>query len=142
MYGVWDMALNNQDVSPQFFDPVNGDYHLRRLSPCVNAGTNGAAQLPGVDLDGQPRVVEGTVDLGCYEFSNSAPHPADVNVDWIISESEYNDYASAWKNDAPWSTGPSPIPADWVTRAGFLKQNGGKYHNDGSAQPTCWKPGP
>src|SRR5205814_1735024 len=26
--GVWDIATNTLDVDPQFFDPVNGDYHL------------------------------------------------------------------------------------------------------------------
>ena len=141
MYGVWDIAQNLLDVDPQFFDPVNGDYHLRSTSLCINAGTNGAPSIPATDLDGQPRIADSTVDLGCYEFSNTSFHPADVNGDWVISEAEYTAYAAAWKNSQPWATGPSPIPADWVTRAGFLKQNGGVYHNDGSAQPVCWKPG-
>ena len=42
MYGVWDIAVNNLDVSPQFFDPVNGDYHIQSTSPCKDTGTNGA----------------------------------------------------------------------------------------------------
>ena len=130
------------DLDPQFFDPVNGDYHLRSTSPCVNAGTNGAPELPATDLDGGPRIANGTVDLGCYEFGNSIPHPADVNSDWVISDAEYTAYAAAWKNDQTWSPGPNPIPADYVTRAGYLKsQSGGAYHNDGSTRPVCWKPG-
>lgn len=141
MFGVWDVALNNPDVDPQFFDPVNGDYHLRGASPLVNAGTNGAPSLPATDFDGEARIADGTVDIGCYEFANTARHPADVNADWVISDAEYTAYAAAWKNDQTWSPGPVPIPADYVTRAGFLKQNGGAYHNDGSARPVCWKPG-
>lgn len=142
MYGVWDIAQNNLDVAPQFFDPVNGDYHLRNTSPCKNAGTNGAPYLPATDLDGGPRIADGTVDLGCYEFGNSVPHPADVNGDWVISAAEYTAYAAAWKNDQTWNPGPNPIPADYVTRAGYLKsQSGGAYHNDGSTRPVCWKPG-
>ena len=141
VYGVWDIAVNNLDVDPQFFDPVNGDYHLRGTSPVINMGTNGAPSLPATDLDGAPRIAGGTVDLGCYEFSNTAFHPADVNGDWVISDAEYTAYAAAWKNDQPWATAPNPIPADYVTRAGYLKQSGGTYHNDGSARPICWKPG-
>jgi len=142
MYGVWDIAVNNLDLAPLFFDPVNGDYHLRSTSPCVNAGTNGAPQLPATDLDGGERVANGTVDMGCYEFGNTIPHPADVNTDWVISDAEYTAYAAAWKNDQTWSPGPVPIPADYVTRAGYLKsQSGGAYHNDGSTRPVCWKPG-
>ncbi len=141
MYGVWDLALNNPDIDPQFFDPINGDFHLRPSSGCVNTGTNGAPVIPGLDLDGGPRIVNGTVDLGCYEFNNGALHPADTNIDWTISLAEFNPYAYAWQNSLPWATGPTPITADFVTRAGYLLQSGGTYHNDGSSQPTNWKPG-
>ena len=85
MYGVWDIAANILDVAPAFFDPVNGDYHLRSTSPCINAGTNGAPSLPAFDLDGNPRTNGTSVDLGCYEFNNARFHPADVNQDWVIS---------------------------------------------------------
>jgi hypothetical protein len=142
MYGVWDLSLNNLDADPQFFDPVNADYHLRSSSPCSGIGDNAAPSLPLIDLDGNPRtnIVTGTVDLGCYQFNNSSFHPADLNSDGMVSGDEFTAYAAAWKNSQSWNRGPNPIPADFVTRAGFLLQNGGAYHNDGSAQPTCWKP--
>jgi hypothetical protein len=87
------------------------------------------------------RVQGGTVELGCFEFSNTDRHPADANGDWVIDEAEFNAYAAAWKNDQAWTTGPSPVPADYLTRAGYLKENGGAYHNDGGGKPVCWKPG-
>ncbi len=141
MYGVWDIAANLLDVAPAYFDPVNGDYHLRSTSPCINAGTNGAPSMPALDLDGNARTNASIVDIGAFEFNNTRFHPADVNQDWVLSASEYSAYAADWKNNQTWSSGPNPIPADYVTRAGFLQNQGGTYHNDGAGAPLGWKPG-
>ena len=140
MYGVWDIAENLLDVDPQFFDPVNGDYHIQSTSPCKEAGTNGAPSLPDLDLDAGPRIAGGTVDLGCYEFSTTATHPADVNGNFALTAAEFADYAAAWKTGLLWNNAPAIIPADYVTRAGYLMTNGGgAYTNDGSARPVNWK---
>lgn len=40
--------------------------HLSAGSPCVNAGTNTAGVA--TDIDGEPRVVDGRVDIGCDEY--------------------------------------------------------------------------
>lgn len=66
------------DADPLFVD-VDGadnvtgtdddDLHLSSTSPALNVGVNAA--LPGgvtTDLDGRPRIVQGVVDLGAYEF--------------------------------------------------------------------------
>ena len=58
---------------PAFVNPATGDYHLRVTSPCRNAGSNQAWMTSGTDLDGRPRLLEGTVDLGVYEFDPSHP---------------------------------------------------------------------
>jgi hypothetical protein len=54
---------------PLFMDPANGDYHLQPNSPCINAGHN-AYVHSNLDVDGNPRVVGGTVDMGAYEFQD------------------------------------------------------------------------
>jgi hypothetical protein len=124
---------------------VNGDYQIQGASPCKGAGTTNAPALPATDFDGNPRILNGTVDMGCYEFTTAVPHPADINGDFVISPAEFNTYAAAWKNLQTWTNGPNPgpnpIPANYMTRAGYLMTNGGAYHNDGSARPVNWKPG-
>jgi hypothetical protein len=144
LYGVWTSAQNEQNISPQFFNPVGGDYHFPESSPCANAGTNGAPYQPLTDLDGNDRTNSlGQIDLGCYEFNNTAAHPADTNGVFTITANEFNAYAAAWKNGQSWTNfsgpNPIPIPANFLTRAGYLMTNGGAYTNDGSARPTNWK---
>jgi hypothetical protein len=148
MYGVWDIALNNTNVGPKFFNPVGGDYHLQGTSPCLNAGTNGAPSLPLTDMDGNPW--GNPPSMGCYEFSTTAVHPADTNGAWVITGPQFNAYAAAWKSGLNWTNAlasapnPNPIPANYLTRAGYIMTNGlgNAYTNDGSARPTNWKPVP
>lgn len=142
LFGIWDLFTGNMDMAPVFADAANGDYHLTAGSPCVNAGTNSAPQLPATDLDGDPRIAGGRVDMGAYEFSNTDYHPADVNMNWIVEAGEFTTYSNAWRSGQPWGTSSNSIPTDYVTRAGYLMQSGGIYHNDGAARPLRWKPGP
>jgi hypothetical protein len=141
LYGTWDIFTGNIDMAPAFADAANGDYHLTAGSLCVNAGTNTAPALPATDLDGDPRIAGGRVDMGAYEFFNTDVHPADVNANWVLEAAEFTTYSDAWRNDQPWGASSNSIPADYVTRAGYLKQSGGIYHNDGAARPLRWKPG-
>ena len=96
--GVWQIAANTLDVNPVFFDPLNGDFHLRLNSPCKDAGSHTAPALPAVDFDGNPRV-QNTVDIGACEFSNSDKHPSDLDGNWTIDASEFNACGAAWKNE-------------------------------------------
>jgi len=62
-----------------------------------------------------------------HENSTTAKHPADTNNNWTLEVSEFNAYNTAWQNSTAWTTAPSPIPMDYVTRAGFLYKSGGSY---------------
>ena len=56
----------NINTNPAFVGP--GDYHLQKSSPCKNHGSNSAPDLPTTDMEGRPRIIEGVVDLGAYEY--------------------------------------------------------------------------
>jgi len=50
-------------------DPLLSDYHIGYDSPCVNAGSPWYGPMDGVtDLDGEPRIGLGRVDIGADEF--------------------------------------------------------------------------
>jgi hypothetical protein len=52
---------------PAFVNFAGGDYHLQSNSPCINSGDNAYVTTTN-DLDGNPRIVGGTVDIGAYEY--------------------------------------------------------------------------
>jgi hypothetical protein len=60
-------GVGNYTNEPLFANLVAGDLRLLSNSPCVNAGNNQYA-VGLVDLDGNPRISGGTVDVGAYEF--------------------------------------------------------------------------
>jgi len=66
--GGWP-GEGNIDTDPMFVDANGGDFRLRYGSPYINAGTNSPpGGLPETDLDGKPRIINGVVDMGAYEF--------------------------------------------------------------------------
>lgn len=62
-------GIGNISNSPAFLNPAVGDYRLQATSPCINAGSATSALLRA-DLDNQPRMVGGSVDLGAYEYQS------------------------------------------------------------------------
>lgn len=59
------------NADPLFVNRAAGDYHLKLISPCVNAGWNDAPGLPSTDMDGENRILYGTVDIGADECSGT-----------------------------------------------------------------------
>lgn len=75
-----------------FVDPANGDYRLGSSSWATNRGNNDYLMTlapshadPEVDLNGNLRVKNGTVDIGCYEslYVDSASIVVDTELDVV-----------------------------------------------------------
>jgi Concanavalin A-like lectin/glucanases superfamily/Immunoglobulin domain len=60
-------AAGNFTSAPQFVNLGAANFRLQTNSPCINTGNN-AYVMGTTDLDGRPRIVGGTVDVGAYEF--------------------------------------------------------------------------
>ena len=65
--GFWDANGTPEDAEDDFW--VEGDYHLRPSSVCIDAGDPCYVAEPNeTDIDGNPRVINSRIDMGAYEF--------------------------------------------------------------------------
>ncbi|MBQ4200099.1 MAG: InlB B-repeat-containing protein [Kiritimatiellae bacterium] len=71
-------GTGNINTNPYFADPVGGDYRLQQYSPCLDVGNN-AYVVGDADLSGTNRVIDGRVDMGCYEGWVYLPTPSAID---------------------------------------------------------------
>jgi hypothetical protein len=78
--GHWDVLPDfNEDYWYRHIQWTDGDYHLLLDSPCIDAGDPNYIAGPNeTDLDGEPRVIGGRIDMGVYEYGPSVP--AEVKI--------------------------------------------------------------
>jgi fibronectin-binding autotransporter adhesin len=138
---TYEGSNGNINQPPQFVDlqqassgnpTTAGNFHIQSGSPCVNSGNN--ADAPGgTDIDGDARIINGTVDMGADETLGSnattiGSATASVAGDTSISVSmSYYDDAngsstytvdyklhsdSAWTN---WVTGSVHVASPYTT---------------------------
>jgi hypothetical protein len=101
-------TLNYCWGSDPLFVDTNGwaNLRLQSNSPCINAGNNAFAP-PGPDLDGNPRIAGGTVDIGAYEFQSPVSQisyawlqqfglPINAATDWADPDGDGVDNYHEW----------------------------------------------
>jgi Putative binding domain, N-terminal/Viral BACON domain len=102
-------GTGNITDDPQFVDAAAGNYRLQTNSPCINAGDN--AYVEGtMDIDGNPRVMHGLVDMGAYELDEGGPVlmtlPIVINIGNEVSSSHevqvLTDVAWTATTNVPW----------------------------------------
>jgi hypothetical protein len=156
-HGYWALVTDpNVQVEPN--DPnavwVDGDYHLLRTSPCIDAGDNNSiaadvgdldgdantAEPTPFDFEGRPRIIDGIpdgipiVDMGVYE-TVTKPH-----THYVDGDANGADNGSSWEDafkylqDAP----AAAIYGDqiWVAE-GLYKPDESRAHPDGTGERTA-----
>ncbi len=73
------VAIKNEVYGdPRFVDPLNGDYHLHSGSAAIDRGIDAGVYA---DLDGNPRPIGLSFDIGAYEFRNGTRYVATAGND-------------------------------------------------------------
>ena len=126
---------HSQNIDPQFIDKDANDFHLLPNSPCINAGDNNAVNW-SFDIDGQPRVMVGVVDIGADEYDrvgNITKSKCYFNIQDAIDDASSGDeivvypgtYYGGIDFDGKTITLHSACPNDYsVTEATVIDGNG------------------
>lgn len=97
--------------NPMFASSASGNFHLLDGSPAIDDGSNDAVAETGVgiDLDSLPRIYNGTVDLGVFEFGSmmgSAPVVTQQPAPMAVCEGETAIFSVS-------ATGGQPLDFQW-----------------------------
>jgi hypothetical protein len=96
---------------------ASGDFHLDTNSPCINSGYYDSFTFTYylvADLDYNPRIVGGSVDIGAYEFQNPVSR---ISYAWLQryglpingSTDTSDSDGDGLNNFGEWKAGTSPI---------------------------------
>lgn len=75
-------GVGNITNDPLFVSTGVSNFHLLATSPCIDKGSNNFARGE-TDLDGNPRIVNGTVDMGAFEYRGAGS----PNLVWYVAPS-------------------------------------------------------
>ena len=89
---------NTSDANPLFINAANNDYTLQDGSPAVDSGDNSVVTT-STDLNGNQRILAGTVDMGCYERDLNCGEIFDIKL--INTTSNTISWNHAFNNAGP-----------------------------------------
>jgi hypothetical protein len=116
-YGGWTPLSSNFTVTatvtsnPTFVNSSGGDYHLQSGSPAIDAGNSGIYFISSTDLDGNPRIVGSSIDIGAYEFQG-------YNIIGSVTLGNFVGNAAAWPIRLILQQNGSVVYAQMVTGSG------------------------
>ena len=90
-------GTGNASTAATFVNAAAANFRLASGSSGIDAGSNAAAAGLDADLDLNPRVLNGSVDMGAYEFVASTC-TGDLNKDGFVDDSDFVRFAEAYNN--------------------------------------------
>ena len=103
--GNIDLSSSNDGdlFSPRFVNPSptagvlesyeGYSWELLEGSVCINSGDATGINLPDYDLAGNPRLLMGVIDIGCYEYN-----PYNDRIVYVIQSGAGSKNGSSWEN--------------------------------------------
>ncbi|MCB9434115.1 MAG: hypothetical protein H6668_19255, partial [Ardenticatenaceae bacterium] len=120
-----DPQFEDADGEDNIPGTLDDNFRLLEASPAVDAGDNSAVPLNAYDLDGNPRIMNSTVDMGAYEFTPWVTIPgldgavydlAVTSSDTLFAAGAFSDYVASF-DGTNWTTLPgldAPVRALWL----------------------------
>jgi hypothetical protein len=87
---------NDINSDPYFVDADSKNFHLKPNSPCIDKGDPCFTDSNDKDIDGEPRIFNGRVDMGADEFDESCRPRTDFNHDDIVNFIDFAMFATSW----------------------------------------------